>query len=85
MSQLKVSVNTSKCQSYKRCAAVAPAVFGIGDDGKATVLHPEEAAQDEILKSARSCPYRAITVAVEGTGEQLFPPPPRQRPAATPS
>ncbi len=77
MSRLRVTVNTIKCQSYKRCAAVAPAVFGIGADDKATVLHPEAAPQDEVVKAARSCPYRAITVAVEETGEQLFPPRPK--------
>lgn len=75
MSQLRVTVTPSKCQSYKRCTAVAAAVFGIGSDGKATVLHPEGALEDEIVKAARSCPYRAITVVVEATGEQLFPPP----------
>ena len=81
MSRLRVSVNTTKCQSYKRCAAVAPAVFGIGEDGKATVLHAEGAPRDEVVKAARSCPYRAISVAVEETGEQLFPPRPK---SATP-
>jgi ferredoxin len=77
MSALRVSVNTTKCQSYKRCAAVAPAVFGIGSDGKATVLHPDGASKEEVVKAARSCPYRAITVVAESTGEQLFPPLPR--------
>jgi len=81
MSQLRVTVDTTKCQSYKRCTAVTPAVFGIGVDGKATVLHPDGASQDEVLKAARSCPYRAISVAVEETGEQLFPPRPK---SATP-
>jgi ferredoxin len=54
--------------------AVAPAVFASGADGKATVLHPEGASREEILKAARSCPYRAIAVVAEATGEQLFPP-----------
>ena len=74
MSRLRVTVNTMKCQSYKRCTAVAPAVFGIGEDGKATVLHAEGASAEEIVKAARSCPYRAITVVAESSGEQLFPP-----------
>ena len=74
MSRLRVTVNTAKCQSYKRCAAVAPAVFGIGSDGKATVVHPDGAPQEEVVKAARSCPYRAIAVVAEATGEQLFPP-----------
>lgn len=79
MTRLRVSVNTKKCQSYKRCMAVAPAVFGIGDEGKATVLHSDGAPQDEVVKAARSCPYRAISVIAEETGEQLFPPLPMPR------
>ena len=77
MSRLRVTVNVIKCQSYKRCAAVAPAIFGIGEDGKATVLHTEGASQEEIVKAARACPYRAITVVEEESGEQLFPPRPK--------
>lgn len=77
MSQLRVTVSSVKCQSYKRCMALAPAVFGVAGDGKAAVLHPEAASQEEILKAARSCPYRAIAVVVNATGEQLFPPLPR--------
>ena len=58
---IRVSVNTAKCQSYQRCMAVAPAVFGIdASSGKAQVLHPVDASQDLIVKAARSCPYRAI-------------------------
>jgi ferredoxin len=79
MSRLRVNVNTKKCQTYKRCMAVAPAVFGLGADGKAAVLHPEGAPQDEVVKAARSCPYRAISVVAEDTGEQLFPPLPIPR------
>jgi ferredoxin len=76
---LRVSVNTLKCQSYQRCTAVAPAVFGINaNSGKSEVLHPENAPQDLIVQAARSCPYRAISVVDEGTGVQLFPPIPNR-------
>lgn len=75
MSKLRVTVNTDKCQSYRRCVSVAPAVFGIGVDGKASVLHPADAPREDIVKAARSCPYRAIAVVDEASGEQLFPPP----------
>jgi ferredoxin len=71
---IRLSVNTAKCQSYRRCLAVAPAVFGIGKDGKAEVLHASDAPRDIGLKAARSCPYRAITAVDEDSGEQLFPP-----------
>jgi ferredoxin len=71
---IRISVNTVKCQSYRRCLAVAPAVFGIDEDGKAEVLHAAHAPRDVLLKAARSCPYRAITAVDEDSGEQLFPP-----------
>ena len=71
---IRVFVNTLKCQSYRRCSAVAPAVFGIGKDGKAEVLHSADAPSEIVLKGARSCPYRAITAIDEGSGQQLFPP-----------
>jgi ferredoxin len=76
---LRVSVNTLKCQSYQRCMAVAPAVFGVNaNSGKAEVLHPADAPQDLIVQAARSCPYRAIAVVDETTGVQLFPPLPNR-------
>jgi ferredoxin len=74
LGRLRVVVISAKCQSYKRCTAVAPAVFGIGTDGKSTVLHPAGASEAEIVKAARSCPYRAIVVTRAESGEQLFPP-----------
>jgi ferredoxin len=80
MSRLRVSVNPAKCQAYKRCTALAPAVFAIGADGKAAVLQSDAAPDEEVVKAARSCPYRAITVAVEATNEQLFPPLPKAQP-----
>jgi ferredoxin len=79
MSRLRVSVNPLKCQAYKRCTAIAPAVFAIGPEGKATVLEADAAPDEEVIKAARSCPYRAITVTVDATNEQIFPPPPRQQ------
>jgi ferredoxin len=80
--RLRVSVNAMKCQSYKRCTALAPAVFGIGPDGKATVLNSDGASAEQIVKAARGCPYRAISVSREATGEQLFPPQPLTKPGS---
>jgi len=77
----RVTVNELKCQAYRRCSAVAPAVFGINaTSGKAEVLHGSETPQDLIVQAARSCPYRAITVVDESAGEQLFPPVRKQSP-----
>ena len=71
---IRVVVNTIKCQSYRRCVAAASAVFGIGKDGKAEVLHPADAPRETLLKAVRSCPYRAITAIDEDSVQQLFPP-----------
>jgi len=72
---MRLAVDHATCQSYRRCTAVAPAVFGIGADGKAEVLDPHGADDATVLKAAKSCPYRAITVNDEATAEQLWPRP----------
>ena len=79
MSRLRVTVNPVKCQAYKRCTAIAPAVFTPGPDGKATVLQTDAAPDEEVVKAARSCPYRAITVFVDASNEQIFPPLPKSQ------
>lgn len=80
MSRLRVSVNSGKCQAYGRCTAIAPAVFTPGPDGKSTVLQADAAPDETVVKAARSCPYRAITVTVDATNEQVFPPLPKSQP-----
>jgi ferredoxin len=52
---------------------VAPAVFGLNADSKAEVLDPHGADDATVLKAAKSCPYRAITVTDEASNEQLWP------------
>lgn len=73
MSRMRVTVDTEKCQSYQRCTVVAPAVFGVGDDGKVRLLDSGGADDAVVLKAAKSCPYRAITVADDVTNEVLWP------------
>lgn len=70
---MHVEIDSAKCQSHTRCMAVAPAVFGLGSDGKAELLDPHGADDAVVLKAAKSCPYRAITVRDETTSEQLWP------------
>jgi ferredoxin len=73
MSRMHVTVDTGKCQSYQRCSVVAPAVFGLGNDGKVRLIDAGGADDAVVLKAAKSCPYRAITVVDEATNEQLWP------------
>ena len=73
MAKLNATVNTEKCQSYGACMKNAPAVFKPDAENKAQVLDPQAAADEVLLKAARSCPYKAITIVDEATGEQLHP------------
>jgi ferredoxin len=71
---VRIETNHEKCQAYKRCTVVAPAVFGLGADAKVEVLDPHGAEDAIVLKAAKSCPYRAIAVLDETSAEQLWPP-----------
>jgi ferredoxin len=48
-------------------------VFGVRDDGKVRLLDSGGADDAVVLKAAKSCPYRAITVADDVTNEVLWP------------
>jgi ferredoxin len=70
---MNITIDTAKCQSHQRCTVVAPAVFGLNADAKAELLDPRGADDATVLKAAKSCPYRAITVIDEASNEQLWP------------
>jgi ferredoxin len=73
MAKLNATVDTEKCQAYGACMKSAPDVFKPDAEGKAQVIDPQAASDEALLKAARSCPYKAITVVDEATGEQLHP------------
>jgi ferredoxin len=73
MAELRVTVNKAKCQAYAKCQSIAPAVFALGEDGKVQVLDAAGAPAEAVVKAARGCPYRVITVEEVG-GPRLFPP-----------
>jgi ferredoxin len=75
---VRIETDRNKCQAYKRCSVVAPAVFGLSADAKVEVLDPHGADDATVLKAAKSCPYRAIAVFDETSAEQLWPPVRRQ-------
>ena len=70
---VRIELSTEKCQTYKRCTAVAPAVFALGKDETVALVDPAGAERDVILKAAKSCPYRVIAVFDEANGDQLWP------------
>jgi ferredoxin len=75
MNELDITVNPAQCPTYQRCTAMAPAVFTLGTGGSASARNPAGVSSDDIVKAARSCPYRAVTAVVDATVEQLFPRP----------
>ena len=61
---MRVKVDTALCSGHARCAAVAPRVYVLNDDGyndtPETVIPAE--LEDEARRGARACPERAITL-----------------------
>jgi ferredoxin len=78
MDRTRITVSAVKCQGFGRCAALAPAVFSLGGDGKVKVSATEVAFAQATIDAARSCPYRAIIVSDAATDQQIFPPPKRR-------
>jgi ferredoxin len=62
-----------KCKSYGRCLKLAPASFALDEQRKVDVLDHSDASAELLLKAAKGCPYRAIGLFDETTGEQIFP------------
>jgi len=74
MTKRSAAVNITKCQGYGGCQKAAPAAFQRRSDGKAEVLSPVEIEDEILLRGARSCPYRAITITNADDGQQVYPP-----------
>ncbi|MFF5141572.1 ferredoxin [Streptomyces sp. NPDC013157] len=61
---MKVTIDSSSCSGHARCAAAAPGLFRLDDDGYALPLDGdvpqslEQAARD----GETACPERAISV-----------------------
>jgi ferredoxin len=73
VAKLKVTIDKSKCQGYGACVKVAPEVFRLNADNQAEPGDPTVAPDEVVLKAARCCPYRAVTVVEADTGTQLIP------------
>ncbi|XRQ08731.1 ferredoxin [Actinomadura welshii] len=64
--EIGVAVHPDRCMAMGFCRAVAPGVFGAGDDGWVHLLEPHPAAErlDDVQDAADSCPLGAIEVHV---------------------
>ena len=77
MSHYRIELDKVRCQSYGSCLSVASTVFAWDPARKVRVSDPGGAIDPLILKAAKLCPYRAITIIDDATGGQVFPPRPR--------
>ena len=73
MSKFRIELNQAKCQAYGKCAATAAGFFAVDENRKVRLVGGDETSDDVVVKAAKSCPYRVITVVDVESGEQLFP------------
>lgn len=62
--KLKITVDRPRCAGHGRCAAVAPGLFSLDEDGYIAVVELEVPRDMESLakRAARACPERVIAV-----------------------
>jgi len=53
---MKVRVDRDLCIGIGNCVAVAPLVFRLDAENKATVIEPLAVSEDKIRSAAESCP-----------------------------
>jgi ferredoxin len=61
---LKIVVNQTLCSGHARCAAVAPEVFTLDDDGYIGFAEKDvpPGLEASARRGARACPERAISI-----------------------
>ncbi|WP_432182381.1 ferredoxin [Streptomyces sp. NBC_00063] len=61
---MKISADPEVCLGAAMCTGLAPAVFGLGEDGLVTVLDDEPPVElrDRLRQAVRACPVSAIRV-----------------------
>ena len=59
----KIKIDRSRCAGHARCAALAPTLFSLNEEGYIAVDGFEVQPGEEALakRAARACPERAIT------------------------
>jgi ferredoxin len=61
---MKVIVDVARCVGHARCAAVAPEVYELNDEGFNVMVEKEidPLLRDSALRGMRACPERVIKV-----------------------
>lgn len=70
---MKIRVDRNLCRSVGSCVALAPGTFQFDAEKIAVVIEPRTGDDDAIWQAAESCPYGAIILEDETTGEWLYP------------
>ena len=62
---LKICVDASLCSGHARCAAIAPDIFRLDDNGYCASDGDDvpDGREDAARRGARACPERAIALA----------------------
>lgn len=71
---MRIEIKRDICIGAATCSAIAPDVFALDGELKATVTNPHGADEETILEAARSCPTLAIYI-YDDAGKQVFPVP----------
>lgn len=69
---MKVKIDRKLCIGVGNCVAVAPSVFKLDDQNKATVLAPGSVDEQILMEAAESCPENAVIIE-DDEGNQLYP------------
>jgi ferredoxin len=56
----RAEVDRDRCLGTGACAYTAPHVFAIGDDSKAAVIGPVDAADESVRDAVEECPTAAL-------------------------
>jgi ferredoxin len=65
---MRVKVIEGKCAGHARCAAVAPEIYKLNDEGflETPEIIVPAGLEKQAVRGARACPERAIEVLDEG-------------------
>ncbi len=69
---MKVKVDRNLCIGAASCIVIAPKVFQLDSEAKATVVDEKGADDESILDAAKSCPVLAIIIE-DDSGKQIWP------------
>jgi ferredoxin len=61
---MKIRIDKPRCVGHARCAAIAPDVYELDDDGYIAAAQIEVPPEQEAIarRGARACPERIITI-----------------------